>query len=83
MRGVVKHKKIIALSLLICVVMLSLLSEAFIGTYEGHEHDFNGVGGSCAVCSLVNNAENLLKNIGMAVSFIPAVLIGLFSVIGI
>jgi hypothetical protein len=56
-------RRVIALVFVLCFIVLSLLSEAYILTHAdaGHQHDHNGAGGACTVCVTIHNAENLLK----------------------
>jgi hypothetical protein len=44
------------------------LSSTFILTHANHEHDNNGVNGSCGACAHIVAAENLLKTISTAVA---------------
>ena len=59
-------KRTIALAFLICFILVSLLSEAFIITHANHEHDHDGAGGTCSTCAHIQSAENLLKQLGTA-----------------
>ena len=58
----------IALALLACFLLFPILSGAFILTHANHEHDYNGVGGCCATCAQLQNAENRLKQIAVALA---------------
>lgn len=73
-------KRTITLAILICFIAVSLLSGAFILTRSCHEHDRNGVGGTCATCAQIQNAENLLKQLGTAALAATSVIASLFSV---
>lgn len=75
--------KFVALTVLICFIVVSLLSGAFILTHADHEHDHNGVSGTCATCAQIQSAENLLKQLGTAVINAASVLAGLFASIAI
>ncbi len=72
-------KRLLTLAFLICFIIVSLLSEAFILTHAGHEHDHNGVNGTCATCAQIKNAENLLKKLGTASLVAAYTIAGLFS----
>jgi hypothetical protein len=53
--------RLTVLMLLLCLVLVSLLSETYIITHENHEHDHLGVDGSCAACARIQAAENFLR----------------------
>ena len=74
-------KKLVTLAFLICFIIVSLLTEAFILTHADHEHDHDGANGSCTTCVLILNAENLLKQFSTAVSGASYALINLFAAI--
>jgi len=59
-------KRVLTLAFLICFIIVSLLSEALILKLADHEHDHNGVNGTCVTCTHVKNAENLLKKLATA-----------------
>ena len=63
--------KTVALFILVCFIIVLLLSEVHIVYHAEHEHDHNGISGACTVCVQFYSAENLLKQIGMAVAVIP------------
>ena len=71
-------KKIVVLIFLVCFFMLSLLLEAFVLIHAEHEHDHKGTSGSCTICIQLHNAENLFKQLGMAVA---AISLGFFSLL--
>jgi len=71
-------RKGIALALLVCFILVSLLSATFIGAHSRHEHGHNGANGSCLVCAQIQNANNLLRQIFSAVSSTPLAYINLF-----
>ena len=76
-------KRLVALGILLCLVMVSLLSETFILTHANHKHDHFGVGGECAVCAQVQSAENQLKQFGTVISVALLALIGFFAALAI
>ena len=76
-----KAKKNIALAVLFCFVLLTLLSEAFLLTHAEHEHDHNGIGGRCTICVQFQNAEGLRKPEALSVSAVYDGLLCLFTVI--
>lgn len=78
-----KQKIIITLAFLICFIIVSLLSEAFILTHSNHAHDRNGSHGACATCDQIQNAENLLKQLGTASLVAASFITGLFPVVAI
>jgi hypothetical protein len=55
--------RLIALAACILFITASLLSAAFILTHANHEHDHNGADGSCATCTNMMAAGNLLKQL--------------------
>ena len=76
-------KRMIALAVLLCFVMVALISEAFVLTHANHEHDHFGAGGSCAVCAQIQNIENQRKRLGTAAAGVSAVWLGLFAAIAL
>lgn len=76
-------KRLVVLAFLLCFIVVSMLSQAFILTHADHAHDNNGVGGGCATCAQIQSAENLLKQLGTAVINAAAAFTGLFTVIAI
>ena len=81
MRGKQNVKKIFVFTILICFLMFSLYSEAFLLTHAEHEHNHNGIGGSCTVCVQFQNAENLFKQFGLPVAATSSWLYNLLAVI--
>ena len=76
-------KRAIAMSFLICFIVISLLSEAFILTHADHVHDHNGAGGACTTCAQIQNTDNILRQLGTAVISGFIVLAGLYAVAAI
>ena len=74
--------RIIALTFLLCFLIVSLLSSAFIFTHAEHEHDHNGVDGSCATCAQLQRTENILKQFSTALAGTLFFIAGLFAAIG-
>lgn len=60
--------RIIAVAFCICFIVASLSATVFILTHANHKHDHNGPSGSCATCSHMIAAENLLKQLTPAVT---------------
>jgi hypothetical protein len=56
----------VVLALCVCFVAASLLSAAFILTHVRHEHDHNGPTGSCAACTSISVALDVLRTISAA-----------------
>jgi len=78
----VKSKtRIIALIFLVCFLVVSILSSAFILTHADHEHDHNGVSGSCATCAQLQSAENILKQFSTALLGVLFSIAGLYAAI--
>lgn len=77
------NKRLVALAFLLCFIVVSIFSEAFILTHADHAHDNNGVGGGCATCAQIQSTENLLKQLGTAVVSAASALAGMFAVIAI
>lgn len=59
-------KRLIALGFLLCLLVVSTLSTAFIITHMEHEHDHHGVHGDCLVCAQLQSAVKLLKLLSTA-----------------
>lgn len=74
--------RIIALVFLACFLIVSILSSAFILTHADHEHDHNGVDGSCATCAQLQSAENSLKQFSTALTGALFATAGLYAAIG-
>ena len=51
----------VAYMLLLCFVLFFALSEVYVISQAEHEHNHFGVDGSCSICALFHNTENLLK----------------------
>jgi len=69
----------IAVVLFASFIMTFLLSDICATVRMNHEHDLNGIGGNCAVCAHIQNAENLLKQIAIAAKSILSAIVGLIS----
>jgi len=67
-REIQNTKKIMILILLVSFIMLSLFSETFLLSHAEHEHDHNGISGSCTICVQLHHAENLRKQLYVAVA---------------
>lgn len=76
-------KRLIALAVLLCFVVISLFSEMFIFTHANHEHDHDGVHGGCTACEQIYNFENLKKQISAAVCGASFAFLSLFAVVSI
>lgn len=72
-------KRTIALAFLVCLIVVSLLSGAFVLIHANHKHDRNGTGGACMICIQIQNAENLLKQFHAASLSAVFIIAGLFS----
>ena len=68
-------RRLIALSFLICFVIVSLSAAIFIITQANH----NCIGESCPVCKLIHDVQKLLDRIGRAAIIVFAVAVGLFN----
>ena len=73
--------RMIAVAFLVCFFAGLLLSQAFLITHAEHTHDHNGDGGGCATCAQLHSAENVRKQLGMAVGVAAVFLAGLFAMI--
>jgi len=69
-------KRAIALGVLLCLVVVSLLSEAFVLMHSHHGH--SAVSGECVLCAYIHSDENLLKRFGAAVTALLG-MIGFFA----
>ena len=58
--------RLIALALGAAFILLALLTATINFVHPNHAHDYTGPNGSCAVCSQMAAAENLLKNLSGA-----------------
>ena len=75
--------RIIAFAFLACFLVIFILSSAFILTHVDHEHDHNGVNGSCATCAQILSAENILKQFSTALLGVLFAIAELYAAIGI
>ena len=82
MKNISAKTRIIALTFLVCFLIVSVLSSAFIFTHADHEHDHNGIDGSCAACSQLQSAERILKQLSTALAGALFAISGLFAAIG-
>ena len=76
--------RLIALTMCALFIAASILSSSYILIHKNHKHDHNGPSESCTICSHMMDAENLLKQISMAVAgtaITIAVLLASFSVL--
>ncbi|MDR3345251.1 MAG: hypothetical protein LBT21_06680 [Oscillospiraceae bacterium] len=72
--------RLLALTLCVCFVAVSILSAAFILTQANHTHDHNGADGSCNVCFRMAAAERILKQLFTALSGAALITAALFAV---
>ena len=72
-------KRVDSLVILIFVISAAILSEAFVITHANHKHDNKGEGGGCAICIHIQNAENLLNQLGSALGGTSFAFTGLFA----
>jgi Mn2+/Fe2+ NRAMP family transporter len=54
-------KKILAFTVCVLFIVVTLLSASFVLTYSHHDHDHDGPGGNCATCAHLTVAGKLLK----------------------
>lgn len=54
-------KRNIALVFLTCILAISIFAGLFVVVHADHEHNHNGVDGSCTICIQLHNTENLLR----------------------
>ena len=59
-------RRIIAIAFCVCIISVAILSNVFILSHSEHNHDNNGVGGGCVTCELLLSAENIGKQLGVA-----------------
>ena len=74
-------KRMTAFAFLLCFVIISLLSEAFVLTHANHQHDHYGAGGECAVCAQIQSIENQRRQLGAAAGNISTAWAGLFAAV--
>ena len=74
-------KRAIAVTLLVCFIIVFLFSEAFVLLHSDHNHDHDGIGDICAVCVQISSFENMLKQLSLSVGGIIFTLINLFVVL--
>ena len=60
-------KRFLALTFIVCFLIVSIVTNAFTITHADHEHDRNGIEGSCATCAQLFSADNILKQFSVAV----------------
>jgi len=75
------EKRVIALIFLAFFLSILILLSIFILTHADHEHNHNGVSGSCVTCIHLRNSENLLKQFSEIFISTLMVVYGLFIVI--
>jgi len=76
------------IALLICVFIISgsLLSTLFLLVHGEHKHDHDGVDNNCVICAHIQNAENILKQIGAAIKnafIMSAGLLSMFAALSV
>ena len=85
-------KRFFASIFLVCYIFVFLLSGFFILERSHHEHDHDGIAGTCVTCAQIHNAENLLKQLNMAffgaavfiaLSYVLAMILHVFAGISI
>lgn len=64
--------RIIALAVLTCFLLVSVLSTAFISAHTDHEHDHGGANESCVTCVRIESAKKILKQLGTAMVVLSA-----------
>ena len=74
-------KRIAALILLICFLIISVFSSAFVLTHADHVHEHNGIGEACSTCLQIQGAENILKYLGTALFGTLFVIGGLYAIV--
>ena len=57
--------RIIVFAFLICFIIASPLSEAYILSQANQEHEHNDIDGRCATCVHIQNTVNMLKQLAI------------------
>jgi len=60
--------RLIALTMCALFIAATILSSSYILIHRNHKHDHNGPSESCTICTHIMDAENLLKQISMAMA---------------
>lgn len=77
-------KRVVALACLLCFIIAALLSEVFILSHAGHDHDREGINGSCMTCAqIMQNAEYLLRQLSTTVGGVMFALVKLLIAIAV
>jgi len=75
-----RKQRFIALAFLLCFAVVFLLTETFILSHASHDHEFLVTGGNCNICTQIQTAKKLLRQIGTVVC---GVLFSLVSILTI
>ena len=73
--------RMIALSVCIVFISVSLLSATYIFTHVKHTHDRCGPAGNCTTCVNLTAALNLLESISVVMAVIALAIGGFFAVL--
>ena len=74
-------KRILALTFLVCFLIVSIITNAFTITHADHDHDRNGIEGSCATCAQLFGVEKILKQFNAALAVALFAATGMFVAI--
>ena len=64
--------KFISTLIITVILAVSILSGGFIIANANHEHDHDGINGTCTICTHIAAAENILKLLAMALALYAA-----------
>ena len=70
--------KFATIALFTCFIVTFIISDIYILAHANHDHNHDGIGGSCTVCAHIQSAENLLKQLAMASKSMSFIIVGLF-----
>jgi len=71
--------RIAVLVFLVCIILVSLLAEAYILSSAKHNHDYLCPNGCCSTCAHIQAVENLLKQFTIFISGVFFALVIIFA----
>jgi hypothetical protein len=76
-------KRLLALTVCVLFIAVSILSGAVILIHANHIHDYDGPHGSCAACAHLATAGNLLKSLAAVIAGAALAFPGLFAILSV
>ena len=71
--------KIASVVILVLLVGVILLSQAFVFTHANHEHDHNTASEQCMTCVQLQTAESIIKALGAAIGAVLFAMLALLA----